>query len=1290
MLLRVCKAAQIAVRNLSLVTAKLAKLGLTVNDLAVENNYYIQTTEALDRRELQIIRWIVRFDEQTWFYDYPTWLEVGPRLNFETSHSSTAIDIFRKCGVNKVIRIERSTSYGFPIPLSEEQGNEFLESLYDRMTEMPYSRDLTSFASDVKPQSVTIIPLLEKGREALETFNIERKLGMDTQDLDFYCELFFGLGRKPTSVEIVGLTTCNSDHSRHRQFGGIYIRDGIRLPYSCMELVKETWKRNPGNSVVAFSDNASAIRGGQVSVLQPEHPGQPSRYVVKIRIIHNSIKVETHNHPTFIEPFQGASTGVGGILRDLFTIGRGGLMGVLGAMYSVGNLNIPGYVLPWEDDGWKHSGHGESPLNILIQASDGGSFYGNCVGSPVVFGSARTFGMSLPEGYRSYLKPIMLAAAAGFVDDNHLKKNSPAAGMLVVQIGTPAHRIGVGGASGSSFDAGQRSADLDWNSVQRGDPEMGQRGCRVVRACVELGDENPIENCNDLGGGGEDVSLTELCSPAGARLRLRSIPVADPTLSTEEIWVNEDQERDAFLIRPENFERFAKICDRENCPYAIVGEITGDGWLVLHDAVDNTEPINLPLEKILGNLPRKVFEWNTESLQRTPLELPADLTLMQALDRVLRLVSVGSKKFLTNKVDRSVTGLVAQQQCVGPNHLPLSDYAVMANSYFDLTGVALSMAEQPVKGLVDHKAMARLTVAEALLNMGGALITDASDIKLSANWMWAPRHPGEGARLYETALALRDFVIEVESAIHGGKDSLSMAGSAIAPNGAVSTSKAPGTLVITASAPMKDITRKVTCDLKQTGNFLVYVDLSDGQARLGGSALAQVYKQVGNDCPDIEAKALVKGMRVEIELLAHKLITACHDVSDGGLVTTLLEMAFGGNVGINVDFSGRHSAIRRLFSESPGYVFETPDAAAVISVLEKFGLTGVLLGKVSENDGDIVIRYNGDIVLSEAMIKLRHIWNSTSTESEKLQADPRLVRQEEVVDFVTRAPPYQLSFKPSLTAPAILGSSVKPRVAILREEGNNSDREMAAVTKMAGFDSWDVNMDDLAKGFSLKDFQMVIAVGGFSFRDEFGAGRGQAAVIRFNPRIMDEFSEFMARKGTASLGVCNGCQASAIMGWPTTGYEYPDGDEPIAFGENLSGRFESRFSTVRVFPSPASEVYFHGMERSALGIWVAHGEGRPVVSREMLQWIENNNLAPLRYVDCNGEVTEYYPYNPATSPRGIAAICSLDGRHLAMMPHPERTFLKWQWPWMPKEWNELVASPWLRMFQNARNWCDEA
>ncbi|MDP3111749.1 MAG: phosphoribosylformylglycinamidine synthase [Thermodesulfovibrionales bacterium] len=1350
-----------------------------VKDIETEYCFNIETTAPLTAEEINILSWLLAetFEPENFssgsFLTLNTQrstlnpvIEVGPRMNFTTAWSTNAVSVCHACGLKKITRIERSRRYRLVrsqksevrskdetpelphFPVSELSA--FLALVHDRMTECPYPETLRTFETGIRPEPFYVVPLIEEGPSALKKINAGMGLGLDDWDIEYYYNLFVkDLKRNPTNVECFDLSQSNSEHSRHWFFRGKLIVDGKEISENLMQIIKQPLRANQGNSVIAFKDNSSAIKGYGITTIIPENIGRHSKFTIKKLRYHVIFTAETHNFPSGVAPFPGAETGTGGRIRDVQATGRGAHVIAGTAAYCVGNLRIPGYELPWEDKSFEYPNNLASPLRIEIEASNGASDYGNKFGEPVIQGFTRSFGMRLPDGERrEWIKPIMFTGGVGQMDARHVEKGQPEKGMLVTKIGGPAYRIGMGGGAASSMIQGENIAELDFNAVQRGDAEMEQKLNRVIRACAEFGNDNPIISIHDQGAGGNCNVVKEIIYPAGAKIEIRKIQTGDSTLSVLEIWGAEYQEQNALLIKPDKADIFEELCKREKVLFSFIGRITGDGYIVLHDENDGSTSVNLDLEKILGDMPQKTFRLERIEHKLEPLKLPQDLTVRDALDRVLRLVSVGSKRFLTNKVDRSVTGLIARQQCAGPLHLTVSDVAVIAQSHFGLTGAAISIGEQPIKTLINPAAMARLSVGEALTNIVWAKISRLEDIKCSGNWMWAAKLPGEGAKLYDAAVALKDIMLELGIAIDGGKDSLSMAAvvrssqqsavssqiekgtvpdlrmeqSGVVESGLSPTTKivkSPGTLVISAYATCPDITKVVTPDIKQPGKSkLLFIDIGNNRNRLGGTSLAQVYNQLGNESPDVDDPELLKRTFNAIQkFIADDLILSGHDRSDGGLITTILEMAFAGNCGMEVNLDSqevrksasqegsklasleaqektsafpnfRTSSLEALFSEELGLVIEylPKNEKKIFAELEKKKIPHQIIGKTTTAK-KVNVKFNNKPVLNEDMRVLRSIWEETSYQLEKHQVNPDCAAEEKKVIFDRKGYNFNLTFTPKVSSPAIMAKAKKPSVAIVREEGSNSDREMSSAFYQAGFDVWDVTMTDFLEGRVNPDnFRGMAFVGGFSYADVLDSAKGWAGVIRFNKKIYEQFQKFYNRPDTFSLSVCNGCQLAALLGWvPWQGIE--DKYQP-RFIHNVSGRFESRFSTVKIFPSPS--IMLKGMEGSTLGIWVAHGEGRAYFpKKDILKKVEKDSLAPVRYVDDKGNVTNTYPFNPNGSANGIAALCSPDGRHLAIMPHPERTFLKWHWAWMPEDWKKkLKASPWLKLFQNAWEWCE--
>uniref|UniRef100_A0A3Q1FVB7 Phosphoribosylformylglycinamidine synthase n=1 Tax=Acanthochromis polyacanthus TaxID=80966 RepID=A0A3Q1FVB7_9TELE len=1234
-------------------------------------------------------------------------VEIGPRLNFSTAWSTNAVSICRSVGLAHVTRVELSRRFlikpkdGESLTELNEDVKKLIECLYDSMTECIYQRPITSFAVETKPQSVFEVDILGKGRAALEKANDELGLAFDSWDLDYYTSMFQRIERNPTSVECFDLAQSNSEHSRHWFFRGRMIIDGQEQKETLFSLIMDTQRHSNQNNVIKFCDNSSGIKGLEVECIYPKNPSRVSAYETRRSLRHVIFTAETHNFPTGVAPFSGATTGTGGRIRDVQSAGQGGHVIAGTAGYCFGNLHIPGYVLPWESEGegWEYPSSFAPPLQVAIEASDGASDYGNKFGEPVLSGFARSFGMCLANGERrEWIKPIMFSGGLGSIEDTHVKKEEAEPGMEVVKIGGPVYRIGVGGGAASSVQVqGDNCSDRDLGAVQRGDPEMEQKMNRALRACLERSSGNPICSIHDQGAGGNGNVLKELSEPAGAVIYCSKFKKGDPTLSVLELWGAEYQESNALLLRPSDRHFLEIVCKREKCPVDFVGKITGDGKIVLVDdeggsgdqAGGERYPVDLQLEWVLGKMPQKEFKLERLPPKHQPLSLPAGLTVKDALLRVLRLPAVASKRYLTNKVDRSVTGLVAQQQCVGPLHTPLADVAVVALSPFSLEGAATAIGEQPIKGLVCPAAGARMAVGEALTNLVFARVTALKDVKCSGNWMWAAKLPGEGASLWDACKAMCEVMGQLGVAIDGGKDSLSMAARV-----GKETVKAPGALVISVYAVCPDITATVTPDLEDPDGkgVLLWVPLSPGRHRLGGSALAQCYSQLGDCSPDLDQPQLLTAcFNTTQELIRDRLLSAGHDISDGGLISCLLEMAFAGNRGIDVELSSEGTGVMELlFSEELGLVLEVSHSD-LETVCQRYSDAGVQCRHIGRTCGFgpeamVSVHVDGQEVLRESLPDLRALWEETSFQLERLQANELCVKQEEAGLSRRTQPFFKLTFDPS-EMPIIRQPIGKtPHVAVIREEGSNGDREMSVSLHMAGFEVWDITMHDLCSGcVSLDPFKAVVFVGGFSYADVLGSAKGWAATVSYNHRAKAEFAHFFRRLDALSLGVCNGCQLLALLGWVGEGEDGAESE--VVLTHNKSGRFESRFVSVGIQESPS--IWLRGMQGSALGAWVAHGEGlMQFRSSQAQDRIISGGFAPIRYLDDQGHPTEEYPLNPNGSPLGVAGLCSTNGRHLAMMPHPERCTLGWQWPWAPRDLRpSLTPSPWLRMFRNAFAWC---
>ncbi len=1263
--------------------------------------FNVQVSAPLTAEELEILRWLLAetfeaesFGRESFLAPTVDVIEFGPRLNFETAYSTNAVAVCHACGLDKITRIECSRRYLVPAGTDRES---FTAENHDRMTEYLYPEPLESFVAGIAPEKAFTVPLIAEGVDALKKYNRENGLGMDDWDIEFYSNLFVReLKRDPTNAELFMLGNNNSEHSRHWFFKGRMTVDGREVPDTLLQIIRSTIQKNPSNSIIAFSDDSSAIRGYKIWTILPRYPGKSSPFVARECYYHILFTAETHNYPSGIQPFQGATTGTGGRIRDGHATGRGSMVIAGTAGYCTAALKIPDHSLPGELDGLTYPFELAPPLEILIEASNGASDYGNKFGEPLIQGFVRTFDQILPDNERrAWLKPIMFTGGIGQIDELSKEKEKPEKGMLIVQVGGPAYRIGMGGGSASSMIQGENIAELDFNAVQRGNAEMENKLNRVIRSCAEMGDNNPLLAVHDQGAGGPANVLTELIDPAGGRIYIRRINLGDPSLAVADIWCAEYQERSAFLINQDRIGEFQTICRREKVNCEVLGEITGDGRVVVYDDEDGSTPVDLPLDRILGEMPPKSYKLDRIPRKLEPLRLPEDLSPLEAVRLVFLLPSVGSKGYLVRKVDRSVTGLVAQQQCCGPLQLPVSDVAVVAQSHFGLTGGAIAIGEQPVKMLINEKAGARMAVGEMLTNMVSARISDLSHIKCSVNWMWAAKLPGEGARIYDAATAVADLITRLGIAVDGGKDSISMAARVDDEN-----VKAPGEVVISGYATMPDISRKVTPDLKRAGESrLIFIDLAEGKNRLGGSALAQALGQIGDESPDVENQQLLMDVFNAVQkMIDEDLVLACHDRSDGGLVTTLVEMALAGNCGISVRLPDEAEAIPQLFSEELGLVLEylPENESRIQDILSKTGIPSVILGE-TEKEKKVVAQHRDETIIDVDTKTLLSWWEATSDRLEEEQMNP-LMAKEQAVNRYHSGIRYNLTFEPEEVSPGTLFNDNKPLVAIIREEGSNGDREMTSAFYWAGFEPWDVTMTDLLEErISLDRFRGVVFVGGFSYADVLDPAKGWAGIIKFNPKLHQAFERFFNREDTFSLGICNGCQLMAFLGiLPWQGI--PEASQP-RFIQNTSERFESHWGMVRIYESPA--IMLKGMEGSILGVWTDHGGGRLYCpDPEILTLARQQGLTPIAYVDDEGVPTDRYRFNPNGSPSGIMSFCSRDGRHLVMMPHPERSFLLWQWPFIPEDWKPdrwksaigdytLRASPWLKLFQNAYRWCRE-
>ncbi|BCO31386.1 phosphoribosylformylglycinamidine synthase [Thiohalobacter sp. COW1] len=1223
---------------------------------------------------------------------------VVPRLGTISPWASKATDIAHNCGLDRVHRIERGISYQVLTPgdrpLEGEPRRRFLELIHDRMTEsvLESFEEAEGLFRSADPRSFERVDILGGGRPALETANRELGLALSEDEIDYLVESFNALNRNPSDVELMMFAQANSEHCRHKIFNANWVIDGKAREESLFDMIRETHRASPDGVLSAYHDNSAVIEGWEGRRLYPDADGRYSEHTGPAHIL---MKVETHNHPTAISPFPGAATGAGGEIRDEGATGRGGKpkAGLCG--FSVSNLRIPGFEQPWETDHGR-PGRIVSALDIMIEGPLGAAAFNNEFGRPNLCGYFRSFEEKVPgpdgEEIRGYHKPIMLAGGYGNIRPEHIDKQDIPPGAQIIVLGGPAMLIGLGGGAASSMDSGVSAEDLDFASVQRGNPEMQRRAQEVIDRCWAMGADNPILSIHDVGAGGVSNALPELVNDSGrgGRFELRNFPVDEPGMTPMQIWCNESQERYVLAVAPEHLEAFQALCERERCPYAVVGEATEDQDLIVGDGEFDNAPVEVPLGLILGKPPRMLRDVHHRTFRKPDFD-PVGIDPLEAALRVLRLPTVASKAFLITIGDRTVTGLVARDQMVGPWQVPVADAAVTTTDHYAFTGEAVAMGERTPVALVDGPASGRMAVGEAITNLAGAAIGELSQLRLSANWMAPAGHPGEDANLFNTVEAVgRELCPRLGIAIPVGKDSLSMK-TVWEQDGQPHSVTAPLSLIVSAFAPVEDARRTLTPQLRtdQGATELILIDLGKGRNRLAGSALAQVYKQVGHHAPDLDDPDALKAFFGAIQTLNREgRLLAYHDRSDGGLLTTLCEMAFAGRTGLAIELDAVGTEpLAALFNEELGAVIQVrqADAAAVRELLHQQGLGRYShrIGTLEANDR-LVVHHGGRELLNASRVELQRAWAETSYRMQALRDNPETARQEfdALLDLGNPGLHAELSFDPAedVAAPWI-NRGVRPAMAILREQGVNGQIEMAAAFHRAGFDCVDVHMSDVIAGrVSLAGFRGLVACGGFSYGDVLGAGLGWAKSILFNPRARDAFSAFFARSDSFALGVCNGCQMLAGLKELIPGSEHWP-----RFVRNTSEQFEARLSLVEVSDSPS--ILLRGMAGSRMPVAVAHGEGRAEFDRagDRERLLEQGGMA-LRYVDHYGRATETYPFNPNGSPHGITGVTSRDGRVTLMMPHPERVFRTVQHSWHPDDWGE--DAPWMRLFRNARVWVD--
>ena len=1227
-------------------------------------------------------------------------LLVLPRTGTTSPWSSKATDIARSCGLRSVRRIERGIGYRIMTgtPLSDAALGMLAPLLHDRMTQtvLPGSTSVEALAAALfgaeTPRPLRRIPLSRDGIVALEEANRSLGLALSPAEIKYLFDHFRTAGRDPADAELMMFAQANSEHCRHKIFNARWLIDGEEQPDSLFQMIRATHANNPHGVLSAYKDNAAVMAGSTTGHLHVDPDS--GTYTEVTAPLHTLMKVETHNHPTAISPFPGAATGSGGELRDEGATGRGGRpkAGLTG--FTVSNLELPGWQQPWElpMQAIGRPTRIASPLTIMLEGPIGAASFNNEFGRPNIAGYFRSFAQPEEEPGRAsgYHKPIMVAGGLGNISEPDVEKADPPPGSLVIVLGGPAMLIGLGGGAASSVGSGSSSAELDFASVQRGNPEIERRAQQVIEACraraAISGTPNPILMVHDVGAGGLSNAVPELVDHAhrGGRFELRAIPSADAGMSPLEIWCNEAQERYVLAVAPEDIQWFAAACERERCPFAVLGALDDSGQLLVTDSRTGDPPVDMPLEILLGRPPQMVREFSRQHAEATTLDLDG-VDLEEACLRVLRLPAVADKSFLIHIGDRTVGGLVARDQLVGPWQVPVSDVAVTALGFDTFAGEAMAMGERSPVALLDAPASGRLAVGEALTNIAAASVPRLADVRLSANWMAAADVPGENQRLHDTVQAVSRLCCSLGIAIPVGKDSLSMQ-TRWEAEGATRSVVAPVSLVVSAFAPVDDIRRTLTPQLAQEPDTSLWlIDLGGGRDRLGGSSLAQVYSRRGGRPPDVDDPAvLVRFFALMSELRRQEIVLASHDRSDGGLFVTLCEMAFAGRCGVDIELaSGQPQQILgALFAEELGVVVQVRDRdrarfEAIVAQLAP-GLLVHRVARVTADDA-VNIMSGGKPVFASSRTRLRRAWSELSWRMQSLRDNPETAQEawDALLDADDPGLAPRLTFDPAAPVRVAATTAGKPpRVAILREQGVNSQLEMAAAFRRAGFEAVDVHMTDILAGRrSLADFAGLAVCGGFSYGDVLGAGGGWAKSILFNPRARDEFSAFFARPETFTLGACNGCQMLSTLTelipgtahWPR-------------FRQNRSEQFEARLALVEILPSRS--VLLEGMEGSRLLIANSHGEGRAEFRDGDQQACAAGGQLAVRFIDNRGRPATAYPSNPNGSPDGIAGLCSTDGRVTILMPHPERVHRTVQHSWHPPEWGE--DGPWMRLFRNAR------
>ncbi|MGK7295427.1 MAG: phosphoribosylformylglycinamidine synthase [Candidatus Wenzhouxiangella sp. M2_3B_020] len=1214
-------------------------------------------------------------------------LFVLPRASTRSAWSSKAGDIVRRCGFSGIRRVERGLLIRMDGLHPDGFGPEVDELLHDRMTEslVRDPAELEHWFDESAPGRLVELELGDRAEAELAAANADYGLALNDDEISYLADAYRAMGRNPTDAELMMFAQANSEHCRHKIFNAEWRIDGEPRSDSLFGMIRTTQAATPDGVLVAYDDNAAVMQGFDATSFAPD--AETGAWDESPLTLHAQIKVETHNHPTAISPDPGAATGSGGEIRDEAATGRGArpVAGLTG--FAVGDLRIPGHRMPWEQAPDAPARIAD-PCTIMLEGPIGAARFNNEFGRPNLCGYFRTFSQCIDDRLWGYFKPIMLAGGLGSIAEGQTSKRPLAEGYRIIVLGGPSMMIGLGGGAASSVHAGQSSEALDYASVQRANPEMQRRCQEVIDRCWQLGDDNPIASIHDVGAGGLSNAIPELLHDGGVggELELRRIPSADASMSPMAIWCNESQERYVLAVPAERFDTLVGICRRERCPMADLGPATAAHRLSVTDRDTGRPPVDLDLDVLLGKTPKLEIDARSGSVPVDDEGLDG-IALDEAIERVLQVPAVGSKQFLITIGDRTVGGLSVRDQMVGPWQVPVADCAVTLTDYRHDSGSAMAVGERTPLAVRNAPASGRMAVAEALLNLAGVVVAGRERVKLSANWMAAARSPGQDAALRATVEATTAMCRELSLAIPVGKDSLSMRTS-WAEAGEEVTMTAPVSLNVSAFAPVPDVRRAVTPELATDSGETELVLVAPTVERLGGSALSMAFGRSLGDVPDIDDPRILAALFDTVQrLVGDGTVLAAHDRSDGGLITTALEMALAGHAGVALELPDDAEALRVLLNEEAGLLLQCRrvDADAIVRAFEAAG-DGLRCARVGRVTGDdrLVVRQDGEVLFERPLAELDRLWSATSYRMQRLRDDPECADEEHAARADWSRPGLRphLTFEPG--APMLAGGA-RPRVAILREQGVNGQREMAMAFHRAGFEAVDVHMSDLEAGrHALDSFRGLAVCGGFSFGDVLGAGRGWARSILFNPAMKDAFARFFADSETFALGVCNGCQVLAAMAEIIPGAEHWP-----RFAHNRSRQFEARLSLVEIVDSPS--ILFEGMVGSRLPVATAHGEGRAVF--ESGAAMQRADVA-LRYVDGSGEPAARYPDNPNGSPAGVTGLSAADGRVTIMMPHPERLLRAVNYSWAPADWYEKGHdgaggwSPWSRMFENARAWVE--